>query len=44
MHVTDAYDYTDKLKKELARQGRVEEVSTEFRKLTNNASRVEFVE
>lgn len=44
MSVTDAYDYTDKLKKEISNQGKVLEVSEDFKKLTDNASKVKFVE
>lgn len=44
MSVTDAYDYTDHLKKVLADHKKVEIVSKDFNELTDNADRVKFLE
>lgn len=44
MSLSDAYDYTDKLKDQLMKDGKVKDVSLEFKDINDNAERVKFLE
>ena len=42
--MSDVYDYTDKLKQELIKEGRIVEVSKEFGEINDNAAKTKFLE
>jgi SET and MYND domain-containing protein 4 len=43
MSLTDVYDYTDKLKELLKNDGKVVDISLQFKKITENSERVKFL-
>ncbi len=44
MDITDAYDYTDRLRDILVAEGLIQETSKKFRDIKKNAEKVKFLE